>query len=478
MEERSGSARRDADHSPYEVQTRPQTWRIGLLRTVAFRIVLLYVALFAISTTAILAFTYWNTKRALNSETDSIVSAELSALEGQYQELGLVGLINALNVRSMRGGQMLYVLTDPRLRRIAGNLDGWPKVRARESDYQNFKYDRDGQTRHARGFVFNLTGGLHLLVARDIHEQYESERLFTTALPWSVGLLLLLALGGGVLLSSDLLRRLDVINSTSKVIMAGDLTRRVPVSRAHDEFDLVASNLNSMLDRIEQLMKGMREVTDSVAHDLRSPLNRLRNRLESAATRLDPDTHTAAQIDAAIAETDHLIATFNALLLIAQAEAGVVREAMTLVDLTSVVEGVAELYAPVAEEKGIELAVDLGEPLTLEANRTLISQALANLVDNAIKYTPEGGKIDVRLEERSGVVVLSVADNGPGIPASEHKRVTERFVRLEQSRNSPGTGLGLSLVAAVARLHEARFVLADNGPGLKASLEFVRHPRR
>ena len=453
-----------------------------LLRTLAFRIVLVYVAVFALSTASIVAFTYWNTKRALDAETDQVIQAEITGLAEQYQRLGLAGLTDVIISRSIRGGQTLYLLTNAHRRPIAGNLDSWPHVDARDAGFIEFDYVRRAggthELRRARGRVFHLTGGFQLLVARDVHERYETERLFTTTLPWSVALLLLLGLVGGGLLSRNLLARLDLINSTSKEIMAGDLSRRVPRTRANDEFDALATNLNLMLDRIEQLMRGLREVTDSVAHDLRSPLNRLRNRIEGVYRGLDPESAEAGEIEAAVAETDHLIATFNALLLIAEAEASVVREAMTLVDLSSVVEGVAELYAPVAEEKSIALAVDRGNPVQIEANRSLVSQALANLVDNAIKYTPEGGRVCVAVDEVPDGIALSVADTGPGIPASERARVTARFVRLESSRNSPGTGLGLSLVAAVARLHEARFVLADNKPGLKATLVFARGRRR
>jgi signal transduction histidine kinase len=324
----------------------------------------------------------------------------------------------------------------------------------------------------ARGRVFPLAGDFQLLVARDVDERYKTEKLFTTTLPWSLLLMMVLGLVGGGLISRNLLTRLDSINRTSREIMAGDLTQRIPVTRTGDEFDELASNLNRMLDRTERLMRGMRDVTDSIAHDLRTPLNRLRNRLEGVLSHVDSESREGKGIGAAVDETDQLIGTFNALLLIAEAEAGVAREAMAPVDLPVVVEGVVELYDPVAEEKGISLHVAPSGTVTIAGNKRLISQALANLLDNAIKYTPSGGEVIVAVEDTPAGVALSVADNGPGIPAEARAHVLERFVRLEASRNSPGTGLGLSLVAAVARLHDARLDLEDNKPGLKATLIF------
>ncbi|HEY4115278.1 MAG TPA: HAMP domain-containing sensor histidine kinase [Rhizomicrobium sp.] len=452
-----------------------------LFRTLAFRIVLAYLFIFAVSTAALVAFTYWNSKRALDADTDQIIDAEVDGLTEQYQRLGLSGLIDVLNERSMHASQNLYLLAGPRGHALAGNLDAWPQVKPGRGGYVRFDYERrvsGGMEEHpARGRMLRLMGEFQLLVARDVKERYETERLFTTTLPWSVALMLVLGLIGGVILSNNLLARLDIINNTSREIMAGDLSRRVPRMKSGDEFDVLADNLNQMLDRIERLMKGMREVTDSVAHDLRTPLNRLRNRIEGTLTRLPPDSPEAAEIESAVQETDRLIATFNALLLIAQAEAGVARSAMSPLDLSAIARDVWELYAPVAEEKGIALEIAPSGVVEIDGNWNLLSQALANLVDNAIKYTPAGGRVTIAPEATPHGAVLSVSDTGPGIPGEDRARVVERFVRLEASRNSPGTGLGLSLVAAAARLHNAEFELLDNNPGLNARIVFAERPR-
>jgi signal transduction histidine kinase len=312
-----------------------------------------------------------------------------------------------------------------------------------------------------------------------VHDRYLTERMFTTTLPWTVVLILILGAAGGALMSRNMLQRLDTINRTSGEIIAGDFSRRVPLNGSGDEFDSLAENLNRMLDRIERLMRGLREVTDSVAHDLRTPLNRLRNRLEESVARLNAGGQQADEIERAIAETDQLIATFNALLLIAETDAGTTRAAMSALDLGGVAADVVELYEPLAEERKISLVLMPDTSVVVEGNRSLIAQALANLVDNAIKYTPAGGKVRIRAANTSAGVELSVADSGPGIPLVDRARVTERFVRLEASRSSPGTGLGLSLVVAVAHYHRAELVLEDNMPtGLKAVLRFPKAASR
>lgn len=455
-----------------------------LLRTQAFRIVLVYVVLFAFSVTALLAFTYWNTVRTLDGQTDQIVAAEITGLAEQYQHLGLQGLAETVRSRSTRGGEALYLLTDRLRRPLAGNLDSWPQTVVTAENFVEFDYERpvDGklEARRARGRMFAVTGGFVLLVAQDVHERFLTRRMFTTTLPWTVALILVLGLAGGALMSRKILRRLDIINRTSGEIMAGDLTRRVPRTGSGDEFDMLAENLNHMLDRIERLMRGLREVTDSVAHDLRTPLNRLRNRLEESVMRLNAGgaltkKDIAGEIERAIAETDQLIGTFNALLLIAETDAGTTRAAMTALDLVSVAADVTELYEPLAEERKVTLTLIPSGDVAIEGNRSLIAQALANLVDNAIKYTPAGGHVCIGTAVGSAGVDLWVSDSGPGIPHQDRTRVVDRFVRLEASRNTPGTGLGLSLVAAVAHFHNAALILEDSLPtGLKAILRFPR----
>ncbi|MEI9932542.1 MAG: HAMP domain-containing sensor histidine kinase [Rhizomicrobium sp.] len=453
---------------------------LSILRSQAFRIVVVYVLVFALSVSALIAFTYWNTERALDAQTDQIINAEITGLAEQYQRLGWRGLAEVVISRSSHGGPGLYLLVDRAKQPVAGNLDGMPQIAGSGRSEIEFDYERrvEGQLqrRRARGRIFPLLGGFELLVAQDVHERFLTEKFFTTTLPWTVVLMLLLGLVGGALVSRNMLRRLDQINRTAGEIFAGDFSHRVPVSSAHDEFDILAESLNRMLDRIERLMKGVREVTDSVAHDLRTPLTRLRNRLEDTLRHYESEGKDASEIEAAMRETDQIIATFNALLLIAEADSGVTRGAMSPIDLAPIADDIAELYEPLAEESGVMLEFKPAGTTMIEGNRSLISQALANLVDNAIKYTPSGGRISVWPAVTPDGVELTVADTGPGIPASERARVVERFVRLEASRNSPGTGLGLSLVAAVARLHNARLILEDNAPGLKAVIRFPRPP--
>ncbi|HEX7777463.1 MAG TPA: HAMP domain-containing sensor histidine kinase [Parvibaculum sp.] len=425
----------------------------------------------------LLAYVYWNTAGFLVRQTDEAVQAEITGLAEQYAQGGLPLLVHTVIQRSRDPGQSLYLVLDPAGDVLAGNLDGKPKAAPGPDGWMDFNYNRKGlegvEKKAARARAFFLPEGFYLLVGRDVQERREIESLITSALAWAIALTMALGLVGGLFMSRNMLARVDAINRSSRDIMQGDLSRRLPIAGTGDELDQLGRNLNAMLDQIEALMTGMRQVTDNVAHDLRSPLNRLRNRLEVTLLRdTSPDEYRQT-LEKTIAEADGLLGTFNALLMIARAEAGSLREAMELIDPAVIIRDAAELYEPVAEEKGLRLVVDAPEGLQVRGNRELLSQALANLIDNAIKHTPENGAAEPAItisarQDPSGRIALSVADRGAGIPAHERSHVFERFVRLEASRNTPGSGLGLSLVAAAARLHGGRVDLEDNHPGLKA----------
>jgi len=307
-----------------------------------------------------------------------------------------------------------------------------------------------------------------------VQDQVRLERRMRQSMIWIGALALVLGLGGGLLMARHWLSRVDSVNKTVGEIMEGDMSQRVPVSGTNDELDRLARNLNDMLNRIEALMAGLRQVTDNIAHDLRSPLNRLRTRLD---VTLMADQDKEAYRDAlaqTVVETDELLKTFNALLLIGEAESGLDRSSLEWVDLTARLADVVELYEPAAEDAGLTLDARIADGLGVRGNPNLISQAVVNLLDNALKYTPKGGRVCVDAGVENEQPYVLVSDTGPGIPAVERDRVLDRFVRLEGSRSTPGSGLGLSLVAAVAKLHQASLTLGDNKPGLIVRIDFPK----
>jgi signal transduction histidine kinase len=445
---------------------------LELFRTSTFRLGIFYFGLFAISAFAVLGLIYWQTVVYSDQQTGETIEAEITGLSEQYRNLGLNGLVQVIEERSSpeRGSSMLYLLTDANGRTISGNLTRWPDAHIDPDGWMRFRLSAPGgkpQDRHlAQATSFLLGGGYQLLVGRDLWERQEFHARITAALAWSAALTLALGLIGGVIASRSTLRRIETINRAAAGIMAGEISRRIPVRRSGDEFDRLAGNLNAMLDRIEQLMAGMREVTDNIAHDLRSPLGRLRNRIETAL--LDPpsaDSYREA-LQLSIVDADRLLATFSSLLDIAEVEAGAPRAVMEPLDLTDLVTGLAELYEPAAEEGGLTLRQDLpSTPITIRGNRQLLSRALANILENAIKYTPSGGAMSITLKEDGGNARVLVADSGPGIPVESRDRVFDRFYRLEESRTTPGNGLGLSLVRAAAKLHRGDVVLTETCPG-------------
>lgn len=457
-----------------------------LFRTTAFKLTLAYLVIFSVFAAFLLAYFAWNTRRLITEQITETVDAEITGLAEQYRLGGIRRLVLVIDGRARRPSSSLYLVTTPSGEGLAGNVgslargvlnkQGWTETEYRRLD------ESEGSHHYALVRVFQLPGGFRLLVGRDLEER---ERLYDIVLgagKWSIALVVVLGLAGGFFVTRRVLKRVDAMSESTRTIMAGDFTGRLPIAGTGDELDRLAGNLNAMLERIEALMHGLKEVSDNIAHDLKTPLTRLRNRCEQALRGSHNDADYRATLEATIEESDALIRTFNALLLIARAESGQAREDMSDFDAAEVARGIAELYEPLADEKGLTLEVDVGGTAPVHGNRELVSQALANLLDNAIKYVgsrPQGingvaSDIVVKAINDDDRILLTVSDHGPGIPPEDRNRVVERFVRLEQSRSEPGSGLGLSLASAVARLHGGELRLDDNRPGLTAAIALPR----
>jgi signal transduction histidine kinase len=449
---------------------------LRLTRTHAFRLAALYFLVFALSMLGVLLFVYWTSANFVERQVEATLDAEVNGLAEQYTQRGLSGLVQLIAARSAgnRGDNTFYLVTRHDGAPLAGNIGAWPAGVPAHSGWLSFTLESTIEGRieihQARGAIFMIPGGYRLLVAHDVNDAAAFRDRVRTTLLWAGLVALGVGLLGGTLMSRNLLHRVELVNRTSERVMSGNLSDRVPLGGSGDEFDQLAANLNRMLDQIERLMTAMREVTDDVAHDLKTPLARLRARLELALIGPGDGSATADAIRAAIDEADRLLATFNALLGIAEAEAGGGGR-MEVVDLCEVARTAVEFYEPVAEERGFSLQLESEPGITVRGDRHLLSQALANLIDNALKYA-DGGEVSIRVWRRDGRAAVEVADRGPGIAATDRETVFDRFVRLEPSRSSPGNGLGLSLVRAVAHRHAGTATLGDNHPGLRAVLEF------
>ena len=454
-----------------------------LIRTTAFRLTLVYLFLFAFFAASLLAYFAWNTRRLITEQITTTVNAETSQINDIYNRRGLQGLAWTIGNRALRPGANLYLVTTPTGQAIAGNVGslapgvmatlGWSETAYRRLD------DQDTGDHRALVHVSELDNGFRLLVGRDLEERRRLFTIVAKAAQWSILVVIVLGIGGGIFVARRVLRRIDAMTGTTRRIMAGDLSGRLPVGRSGDELDRLAENLNAMLERIEALMTGLKEVSDNIAHDLKTPLTRLRNRAEEALARSSSEADYRAALERTIEESDGLIRTFNALLMIARAESGQARGNMDDFDAADVANGIHELYEPLAEDDGMTLHVKAASA-PLHGNRELISQALANLVENAIKYGKpvpsvqplgvDNREILIESRREGDSVLLSVTDRGPGIPEGDRKHAVERFVRLEASRTLPGSGLGLSLASAVATLHGGELRLGDAHPGLVATL--------
>lgn len=444
-----------------------------ILRSSSFRLALLYMLLLSVSVGILLGFIYWSTAGFMDEQTDATIAAEIQGLAEQYRQRGLPGLTNVIRGRIGRdpGGAAVYLLADGDFKPLIGNLDRWPVGFPDEQGWMRFRLRERGPDRAdehaARAQVFRLPGDLRLLVGRDVRDLDATRGLILDALTWGLALTAALALLGGWVMSHRVLRRLEAINQTSREIMEGDLSRRIPLVGGGDDFDQLAAGLNHMLARIETLMAGVRQVSDNIAHDLRTPLTRLRTKLELLRAALGEGHPAAAAAEETIEDAEEMLSTFNALLRIARIEAGGQRAAFAPLDLAPLVADLAELYEPVAAERGQRLNLSTAEAAWVIGDRDLLFQALGNLVDNAVKYTPKGGQVDLSLRVTDKAVTIEVADNGPGISPELHGEVFRRFFRADSSRSTPGSGLGLSLVQAVIQLHGATIELLDNCPGVR-----------
>jgi signal transduction histidine kinase len=468
-----------------------QLWRTSTVRLTAT-----FILIFSLFSILLLAFITWQSSVQIQRQQTNDIDREVRALQRLDESGGIRALAFAVERISRAPGPGVYYLGDATGQYLLGNVSDIPANVILEPGTYSFDYERanpltdpppseparpgrpnarDDKTGYAVVRSVVLNNGMRLVVGRDVVERRGFSAIIVQSFLIGVLGIILFSLVAGGVTARRVLKRIDTIRDTSTKIMSGNLSERVPITKRNDEFDGLATNLNAMLDRIEQLLQGLKEVTDNVAHDLKTPLTRLRNQAESALRDGASDQTRQQALETTIAESDRLIQTFNALLMIARAEAGAPSGAMSDIDVSAVVADVAELYGPVAEDEGIVIKTAITAGVHLRANRELIGQAMVNLLENAVKYAkPEAGgegRIVVGLRQHGGRVLIEVADNGPGIPQEDRRRVLERFVRLEKSRSEPGSGLGLSLVDAVTRLMGGSFRIEDNQPGVRAVID-------
>ena len=464
----------------------------AIMKTTAARLSALYLVLFAIAATIVVFYMTSLSVRMLTAQTRETIDEEAQDLGRAYQRGGLPLLVRFIELRARQPGANLYLMADPNGRILSGNVESLAPGVLDQSGWTErpFTYHRYGErevaartpnetvdngNHTATAMIFRLPNQMIVLVGRDLGEPERFRAVVRRALVVAFGIL-----GAGALLiwffvGRRALKHIDRVSDASRRIMGGDLTGRLPVSGVGDEFDRLSENLNAMLDRIAALNEGLRHVSDNIAHDLKTPLTRLRNRAEAALAGKPKTADYRAALDRTISESDQLIRTFNAILMISRLESGYSAEATTRVSLNETIADVVELYEPAAEEVGVTVEAKAGRQITVGGNRELIGQALSNIVDNAIKYSAEGVDkplVSVSLEQRGREIFLAVSDNGPGIPEADRRRVTERFVRLETSRSQPGSGLGLSLAQAVMSYHGGRIEVSGRDPGLSVAMIF------
>ena len=448
------------------------------LTSSTFRLALIAIGTFGVIVSAIFSYVYLSTSSYVRSRSDRAIMTEYSSLKSAYERSGRDGLTGLLQQRIADSNlaDNVYLLADPSSARLAGNLGAWPSAATAAGGWIEFRAEEPLPNATMRPLLRAMTGtfpgGDRLLVGRDISELDGFADQIKTAVISSVVLIFVLAGVASILVTRRTVGRIEQINATSRAIMQSSLDRRIPLRGSHDEWDRVAENLNLMLDRIETLVGEVKQVSDNVAHDLRTPLTRMRGRLEKAYHGQRAGEVDQLLIGDTIADLDAVLRMFASITRIAQIETQARMDAFRTVNLVDIAGEVVELYDAAAEQDGTSLTVAGDRELLVTGDRDLIFDAIANLVDNALKHGRAGGHVIVTNENLDGRPVISIADDGPGIPIEEREHVFKRFYRIEHSRYTSGNGLGLSLVAAVARLHEARIEMLDNAPGLKVRLRF------
>jgi len=430
---------------------------------------------------ALFAAPLWYAWRVTIQEgRNEILQSDALRLTEVFRREGAPGLISYINTRvgMQIAGERQLLLADAALKPLAGNLAAWPaNVPAKAGTY-TVRFELDNRMTDVAVVHALLAGGYHLLVGRDTARYAPLERRFWYALAGAVAILSVLGAFGGILIRRALMARIHGIRQTVSAIIQGDLSHRLPTHRSGDELNTLSRTINGMLDQIEQLIHGIRNVSNAIAHDLRTPLAELRSRLEVLALTKPSAEHTFAEIDAAVADVDQVIRIFNALLRLAEIDSGLRRSGFVPVDVAAVAAAAVEFYQPAAELRGTTLSLEIAGPAPVRGDPVLLAQALGNLIDNALKYTPRDGTIMVAVRVGDGgSVEIVVADSGPGIPDAEKPKAVERFYRGDASRCTPGVGLGLSLVDAVARLHGSKLKLEDNHPGLRARIVLTQDTR-
>lgn len=447
-----------------------------LFRTTAFKLSLAFLVLFSVGAGLVLASVGARVKEVLDEQIQQTVDAEIRALSEQYTQGGIRQLTDAVERRLRAPGGSLYLLTTQSGDVIAGNIDPPRFVPVEKDELVETIYQRRGEPEIAPHpallRLFLIPGGFRLLIGHDIEDHRVLRDILRNALGVSLFWLVLVGVFGGLFVSYRMIERVDIMSASARRIMAGDMNERLAVSGSGDELDRLAENFNAMLARISELMAGLREVSDNIAHDLKTPLTRMRNRAEAALRQADDPQKQKEALATIIEESDDLIAVFNALLMIARAEAGYSTDNLVLCDAGAVVDDMVEMYEPVADEQGVTLALEAGSGLMVTGSRELLGQAVVNLIDNALKYgkSDQNPRIDVSARRVDDRIEIAVADHGPGVSAADRERLTGRFVRLENSRTLPGSGLGLSMAAAIARLHHGVLRIEDNAPGLRVTL--------